>query len=124
MNNAWYIVNLTQDSLFWCCTWIREDQKDLPLPKICHTYPTMTKLGTVKPYLKKIQKPNGQKRYQESATFVDIMQFDKMLRNFFNCTYRGSMPYQLELLNLSPIGHLTIKTPERRQMTPFWWLHC
>ena len=27
-----------------------------PLPKICHTYPTMIKLGTVIPYLKKIQK--------------------------------------------------------------------
>ena len=27
-----------------------------PLPKICHTYLTMMKLGTVIPYLKKIQK--------------------------------------------------------------------
>ena len=27
-----------------------------PLPKICHTYPTIMKLGTVIPYLKKIQK--------------------------------------------------------------------
>ena len=27
-----------------------------PLPKISHTYPTMVKLGTVIPYLKKIQK--------------------------------------------------------------------
>ena len=27
-----------------------------PLPKICHTYPTMMKLGTVVPYPKKIQK--------------------------------------------------------------------
>ena len=27
-----------------------------PLPKICHTYPTMIKLGTVIPYLKEIQK--------------------------------------------------------------------
>ena len=27
-----------------------------PLPKICHTYPTMMKLGTVIPYLKKVQK--------------------------------------------------------------------
>ena len=26
--------------------------KKAPLPKICHTYPTMMKLGTVKPYLK------------------------------------------------------------------------
>ena len=27
-----------------------------PLPKICHTYPTMMKPDTVIPYLKKIQK--------------------------------------------------------------------
>ena len=27
-----------------------------PFPKICHTYPAMMKLGTVIPYLKKIQK--------------------------------------------------------------------
>ena len=27
-----------------------------PFPKICHTYPTMMKLGTVIPYLKEIQK--------------------------------------------------------------------
>ena len=26
-----------------------------PLPKICHTYPTLVKLGTVMPYLRKIQ---------------------------------------------------------------------
>ena len=30
--------------------------KKAPLPKIWHTYPTMMKLGTVIPYLKKIQK--------------------------------------------------------------------
>ena len=30
--------------------------KKAPLSKICHTYPTMIKLGTVIPYLKKIQK--------------------------------------------------------------------
>ena len=29
--------------------------KKAPLPKICHTYPTMMKLGTVIPYLKKIK---------------------------------------------------------------------
>ena len=28
----------------------------LPLPKICHTYPTMIKLGTVIPYLRKTEK--------------------------------------------------------------------
>ena len=31
-------------------------QKGPPLPKICHTYPAMMKLGTVITYLKKIQK--------------------------------------------------------------------
>ena len=30
--------------------------KKAPLPKICHTYPTMIKLTTLIPYLKKIQK--------------------------------------------------------------------
>ena len=30
--------------------------KKVPFPKICHTYPTMLKLDTVIPYLKKIQK--------------------------------------------------------------------
>ena len=30
--------------------------KKTPLPKICHTYPKMMKLGTVIPYPEKIQK--------------------------------------------------------------------
>ena len=30
--------------------------KRLPLPKTCHTYPAMMKLGTVIPYLTEIQK--------------------------------------------------------------------
>ena len=33
-----------------------EDQKAPPLYKICHTCPTMMKLGTIIPYLKKILK--------------------------------------------------------------------
>ena len=33
-----------------------EDAKKPLLPKICHTYPTNMKLGTLIPYLKKIQK--------------------------------------------------------------------
>ena len=36
-------------------------QKGPPLPKICHSYPTMMKLGAVIPYLKKIQKRNKQR---------------------------------------------------------------
>ena len=34
--------------IYTCTFW-------LPLPKICHTYPAMMKLGTGIPYLKKIQ---------------------------------------------------------------------
>ena len=30
--------------------------KRLTLPKLCHTYPALMKLGTVVPYLKKIPK--------------------------------------------------------------------
>ena len=33
--------------------WVGQER---PLPKICHTYPTVMKLGTVIPYPKKIQK--------------------------------------------------------------------
>ena len=32
-----------------------EGTKNAPLPKICHGYSTMMKLGTIIPYLKKIQ---------------------------------------------------------------------
>ena len=38
-------------------------QKGHPLPKICHTYPTTMKPGTVIPYLKNIQK-----RYESRDT--------------------------------------------------------
>ena len=31
------------------------EQKGPPLPNICHTYPTMIKLGKIIPYLMKIQ---------------------------------------------------------------------
>ena len=34
----------------------RGGDKKASLPKICHRHPTMMKLGTVIPYLKKIQK--------------------------------------------------------------------
>ena len=38
-----------------------------PLPKICLTYPTMMKLGTVIPYHRKIQK-----MYKSRATFLEF----------------------------------------------------
>ena len=49
------IFNSIQDGAFRGCSQMGVDQKG-PLPKICHTYPTILKLGTVIPYLKKIQK--------------------------------------------------------------------
>ena len=47
--------NPFQDGLFWGCSRMGMGEK-VPLPKICHTYRTMMKHGTVIPYLKKIQK--------------------------------------------------------------------
>ena len=38
-----------------------------PFPKICRTYPTMMKLGTVIPYLKKIQK-----KYESRDTPLEL----------------------------------------------------
>ena len=35
---------------------VGEGPESVPPPKICHTYPTMMKLGTLIPYLKKIRK--------------------------------------------------------------------
>ena len=44
----------------WAFSGLLKDEggivKKSPFPKICHTYPTMMKLGTVIPYLKKFQK--------------------------------------------------------------------
>ena len=48
-------INPIQDAHFRGCSQMRGCQKG-PLPKICHTYSKMMKLGVVIPYLKKIQK--------------------------------------------------------------------
>ena len=47
--------NPIQDGHFWGCSRMGGSKK-APIPKICHRYPTMMKLGMVIPYLKKIQK--------------------------------------------------------------------
>ena len=59
--NDFLFINPIQDELFRCCSRMGEKgggggAKRPPFLKICHTYPTMMKLGTVTPYLKKIQK--------------------------------------------------------------------
>ena len=54
-----YTFNPIQDGHFRDCSRIGGEGgggQQGPFPKICHTYPTMMKLGTVLPYLKKIQK--------------------------------------------------------------------
>ena len=50
----WEQFNPIQDGPFQGCS--RIGGKKAPLPKICQAYPTIMKLGTVIPYLKKIQK--------------------------------------------------------------------
>ena len=48
-------VSPIQDESFWDCSSMGWGMaKRLPLPKICQTYPTMMKLGTAIPYLKKV----------------------------------------------------------------------
>ena len=49
-------LNPIQDGLFRGCSRMGGGGLFVPLPKICHTYPTMMKLGTVIPYLSKIQR--------------------------------------------------------------------
>ena len=49
--------NPIQDGHFWGCLRMGGGRaKRPPFPKICRTHPAVMKLGTVIPYLKKIQK--------------------------------------------------------------------
>ena len=50
-----YSINPIQDGPFWGCSRMGRAKK-APLSKICHKYPTIMKLDTVIPYLKKTQK--------------------------------------------------------------------
>ena len=47
---------LIQGGCFCGCSRIGEGWKKYPVPKICHRYSTIIKLGTVIPYLEKMQK--------------------------------------------------------------------
>ena len=47
-----------------------------PRPKVCHTYPTMIILGTVIPYLKKIQK------LRDTPSSTDIRIFSPKINKF------------------------------------------
>ena len=53
--HKWHLLTLFRMGIFGAAHgW--GGQKGHPLPKICHTYPTVMKLGAVIPCLKKIQK--------------------------------------------------------------------
>ena len=54
--------------------------KRQPIPKICHTYPTMMKLGTVIPYLKKIQEYMNHVAHPLSS--IDISIFSQETSKF------------------------------------------
>ena len=63
-NSFWMFfwrINPIQDGLFRGCSWAP------PLPKICHTYPTVMKLGKFMPYPKMIQKI-----YESRDTAIDF----------------------------------------------------
>ena len=52
-----HTINPIQDGLFWCWSQMGGGEaKRSPLPKICDSYPTMMKLGTVIPYPKRFKK--------------------------------------------------------------------
>ena len=55
------------DGPTWGWSRIGEGQKAPTFPKICNTYPAMLKLGTVIPFLKKIQKI-----YESSNTALEF----------------------------------------------------
>ena len=52
-----------------------------PLPKICHTYPTIRKFGTVISYLKRPKKYMNHVTHPLSPT--DISNFSRKISNFF-----------------------------------------
>ena len=89
-------LNPIQDGPFWGCSQMGDGgAKRRFLPKICQTYPTIMKLGTIVPYLKKIQKHINHVTHplasaffhQKSATFVIsriFIAFSNKISHFFN----------------------------------------
>ena len=67
------VLNPIQDELFrGCSRMVRGGAKRSPLlPKICHTYPAMIKLGTAIPYLKNIKKYMNHVTHPLSSTDIN-----------------------------------------------------
>ena len=73
--------------------------KKPPLPKICHTYPTMIKLDTVISYLKKIQKYINYVTHHLSS--ADISIFSLEISNFcYFKKYRYRLHFNTKFLIL------------------------
>ena len=96
-----------------------------PLPKICLTYPTMMKLGTVIPYLKKIQKI-----YESHDTFLSSADVSIFLLEISKVCYIKKYRYRLhfdiwflillnflECLKIFLINMVTILTMSARMST-------
>ena len=99
----------------------------VPLPKICHTYPTMTKLGTVIAYLKKIQKYMD--HVTQPLTSADISIFSPEISKFcyikkyrYRLYFSFSWVFKDLLINLVKILMMWAKmtTPGLLKITVFW----
>ena len=88
---------------------------------------------------------SAQRKIFVIARVFEIMQFDNMLKQFFNCSYRGSTSVPTRIIEPSNYrtftcskstvetveqglkkicSKLTIKTPERHQLTSLRCLYC
>ena len=83
--------NPIQDGLFRGCLRMWGPKKS-PLPKIRHTYPTMMKLDTVVPYLKKIQK-----LYESRGTPLDFCSHQHFLPEISKFCYVKKYRYRFHL---------------------------
>ena len=85
--------NLILLNLFCCCSRMGggEEGKKASLPKICHTYPTMMKLGIVITYLKK-----NQKIYESSNTLLQFSWRRHFLPKINRFSYIKKYKYRLQ----------------------------
>ena len=90
--------------------------KKAPHPKICHTYPTLMKLGTVVPCLKKIQKYINHVAHLLSS--ADISIFSPKISNF---CYIRKYSYRLHF-NACFLGFLTSFWVFKCCFDKYWWI--
>ena len=91
------------------------EPKRLPLPKICHTYPTMMEFGTAIPYLKKIQKYINHVTHPLSS--ADISIFSPKISKFcYIKKYRYRLDFEslvIVLINMVTILIMSAKMATR-----------